>query len=494
MARAGRPTLHTVLTRKRIGSARIRRRPVLLAATTAMSMFMQNAAWAVCADGKTVLPAGGLVVGVAPAPSVASNWSPGIFTAAAGSVFIPDISTHENNAATGALTAGGHNWVFDQGRTLCKETDQGAGNARATGWTMPAINGPDCILLPILKAGAVVSFGDVPFQGDVITPTCNPALLSTATTPNPANTYFNQLGCSISAFNNGGVPVATTQATATSYMFVAGAKSGLFSIPLTNDSATDTDAGKTPGSQNFYSAIPAGQNLTNAAVSKNGQYAIAVSNKKLQTVYACLNPLGDPGPTTKPINPNFFVPSASAVPCMAVGSTNLTVNLTVAFGPDNQLYFGGQHVVAGQTLAVNSFNGTPGGTAAAAWPQCIKQGTTLTIPQAFAAKSSGHCGLAQPNPAISAALGSQTPSLIAHNGYLYAATAAGPVVQFKVTHDAATGHSLYTSRTYAQGFAAATGLGVANDLKSLMVYSDPSGAGVPGQGIITKLPLCEDIP
>ena len=67
-------------------------------------------------------------------------------------------------------------------------------------------------------------------------------------------------------------------------------------------------------------------------------------------------------------------------------------------------------------------------------------------------------------------------------------------MQFKVTHDAATGHSLYTSRTYAQGFAAATGLGVANDLKSLMVYSDPSGAGVPGQEVITKLPLCEDIP
>jgi hypothetical protein len=84
--------------------------------------------------------------------------------------------------------------------------------------------------------------------------------------------------------------------------------------------------------------------------------------------------------------------------------------------------------------------------------------------------------------------------LIAHNGNLYAATAAGPVVQFKVTHDAATGRSLYTPRTYAQGFPAATGLGVAGDLKSLMVYSDPSGAGVLGQEVITKLPLCEDIP
>jgi hypothetical protein len=391
------------------------------------------------------------------------------------------------------LTGGGHNWVFDQGTTLCKQTDEGAGKAVATGWTIPAITGSDCILLPILKAGVVVNFGDVPFQGDVITPTCNPALLSTATTPNPANTYFNQLGCSISAFNNGGVPQATTAATATSYMFLAGIKGGLFSVPLTNDSATDADAGKIAGSRNLYSAIPGGRNLTNAAVSKNGQYVIAVSNKKLQTVYACLNPLGDPGDPRKPINPAFFVPSASAVPCMAVGSTNLTVNLTVTFGPDNQPYFGGNHVVAGQTLAMNSFNGTPGGTAAA-WPQCIKQGTTLTIPQAFAAKSSGHCGLAQPNPAISSALGSQTLASIAHNGSLYAATAAGPVVQFKVTHDAATGHSLYTSRTYAQGFAAATGLGVASDLKSLMVYSDSSGAGVTRQEVVTKLPLCEDIP
>ena len=474
ITKAARPRLHW--------------RRALLATTAALSLG-QNAAWAVCSDG-TTFPAGGYQIGQAPV-AVAANWSPNVFTSTEGSFFIPDSSTADQT--TGAPTGGGHNWAFDQGSTLCKQGDAGSA-AGVTAWILPPNTSQDCIVLPIIKNGAVTNLGDIPFQGAVVTPVCDTTKLSTATTPNPLNTYGNQLGCSIAAFNNGGVPVATTQATATSYLFVAGAKSGLFSIPLTNDSATDTDAGKTPGSQNFYSAIPAGQNLTNAAVSKNGQYAIAVSNKKLQTVYACLNPLGDPGPTTKPINPNFFVPSASAVPCMAVGSTNLTVNLTVAFGPDNQPYFGGQHVVAGQTLAVNSFNGTPGGTAAAAWPQCIKQGTTLTIPQAFAAKSSGHCGLAQPNPAISSALGSQTPSLIAHNGYLYAAAAAGPVVQFKVTHDAATGHSLYTSRTYAQGFAAATGLGVANDLKSLMVYSDPSGAGVPGQGIITKLPLCEDIP
>ena len=59
------------------------------------------------------------------------------------------------------------------------------------------------------------------YQGDVITPTCNPALLA----PNPANTYLNQLGCSISHGQ------ATTPQTATSFLFMAGITGGLFSIP-----------------------------------------------------------------------------------------------------------------------------------------------------------------------------------------------------------------------------------------------------------------------
>ncbi len=147
----------------------------------------------------------------------------------------------------------------------------------------------------------------------MITPTCNPAILAST-----ANTYFNQLGCSISH------GVATDAQHATSFLFVAGVKSGLFSIQLTNGSTiVGADAGKIAGSQYYYSAIPGGSKLTNAAVSKDGRFAIATSDKRSTTVFACLNPLGDPGDPTKPINPQFFVPQASSVPCMAVGSNNL---------------------------------------------------------------------------------------------------------------------------------------------------------------------------
>jgi hypothetical protein len=38
-----------------------------------------------------------------------------------------------------------------------------------------------------------------------------------------------------------------------------------------------------------------------------------------------------------------------------------------------------------------------------------------------------------------------------------------------------------------------TGLGVADDLKSLMTFTDPSAIGNAGQAIIIKAPLCEDM-
>jgi hypothetical protein len=38
-----------------------------------------------------------------------------------------------------------------------------------------------------------------------------------------------------------------------------------------------------------------------------------------------------------------------------------------------------------------------------------------------------------------------------------------------------------------------TGLGVADDLQSLMVFTDSSGLDLAGQEVITKLPLCEDM-
>jgi hypothetical protein len=471
--------------RKSGSRERGRWRRTLLASTAALSLGMQNAAWAVCVDGSTFpANAGGFVIGVAPAPAVAANWSPNVFTGTAGSLFIPDTSVHEHNNATLALTGGGHNWVFDQGSTLCKETDRGTvATAVATGWTIPPTTSNDCVILPIIRGVTVVNFGDIPFQGDVITPTCNPAILAST-----ANTYFNQLGCSISH------GVANTPSTATSFVFVAGIKGGLFSIPLHN-TLGGPDAGKVTGPQSYYSAIPSGQKLTNAAVSKDGQFAIATSDKKVPTVFACLNPLGDPGDPTQPIDPNFFIPPAGAVACMAVGSNNLSVDLTTAFGPDNQPYFGGQAVAAGQKVAATGFGVSNPTTGAfkSAWPQCITQGTTFSIAAAFAAKSGGHCGNAQPNTAVSAALGAQTVSLISHGSYLYGGTITGPVMQFKVTKDA-TGLSHYSSRAYETGLSTTTGLGVADDLKALMVFTDPSAVGVAGQEVVTKLPLCEDMP
>jgi hypothetical protein len=257
-----------------------------------------------------------------------------------------------------ALTHSGHNWVFDQGSTLCKMTDLGSGSAVATGWAIPPNNPTDCVILPIIKNGTVTNLGDIPFQGSVITPTCDPTILSTHA-PNPANTYFNQLGCAISHGK------ATTPQNATSWMFVAGVKGGMFSVRLDNvtNPVKGGEAGKTVGPQNYYSAIPEGSKLTSAAVNANGRFAIATSSKRLQAVYACFNPLGDPGDWTKPINPNFFVPPASQVPCMQVGSNNLPQDSTTDFGPDGQPYFGGRRVIMSSTASLAEHPGPRGPTA-----------------------------------------------------------------------------------------------------------------------------------
>ena len=92
----------------------------------------------------------------------------------------------------------------------------------------------------------------------------------------------------------------------------------------------------------------------------------------------------------------------------------------------------------------------------------------------------------------------QTQAIISHGSYMYAGPLAGTVVQFKVTVDPVSGLSQYAFRTYVTGLAPVagtltTGLGVADDLKSLMVFTDPSGIGTAGQEVITKLPLCEDM-
>jgi len=64
------------------------------------------------------------------------------------------------------------------------------------------------------------------------------------------------------------------------------------------------------------------------------------------------------------------------------------------------------------------------------------------------------------------------------------------VVQFKVTIDPVSGLSQYRIRGYAAGLPAfLSGLGVADDLKSIMVYGQTNGLDF----VTVKLPLCEDL-
>jgi hypothetical protein len=488
-------------------TARRLRRTVALAAT--VTLLSQNFAWAVCSNGQT-MPAGGFVIGRDAVVSTAANWSPNIFTGTAGSIFVPDTSTNEHNNVAEPATGGGHNWVFDQGSTLCKVTDTGTDPAtgRSASWNIPPNTPTDCVILPIIKNGQVTNLGDIPYQGQTVTPTCDPSILAT-----PTNTYFNQLGCSVSAVNNLGTPVATTPQTATTFMFVAGIKGGLFSIPLNNvvPATPGGTAGKTVGPQNYYSDIPEGQKLTNAAVSPDGMFAVVTSIRRAQFVYACLNPLGDPGDPTQPITfatLTTFANSAitSQVKCMQAGSNNLAVDLTTAFGPDNQPYFGGQRIV-------NSFNGQPGGTTSTAWPQCLFLGATGlpgtlqgNLKAVFNAHSANRCGSAQPNFGFSSALVTQPQAIIGHTNvrgdkYLYTGPLGGTIVQFKLTVNPFSGITQYTFRTVLTGISLNTGLGIADDLTysggngdgSLMIFSDPSAVGLAGQETVTRLPLCEDM-
>ena len=488
---------------------RLHWRRALLATTAAISLG-QNAAWATCLDGST-FPPGGYQIGVAPV-AVAANWSPNVFTATEGSYFIRDSSTADQ--VTGAPTQGGHNWAFDQGSTLCKDGDAGSA-VGTTGWILPPNTSTDCIVLPIIKNGKVTNLGDIPFQGSVVTPACDPTKLSTALTANPLNTYANQLGCSIAAFNNGGVPAATTEATATSYMFVAGIKGGLFNYQLNNNGPI----GKTVGSFSYYSDIPEGLKLMSGQVSADGQFAFAVSDRRGQTeVWACIDPLGNPGDPAKPLNPGFFVPDASSVFCGGIGQTGLATNLATMFGPDNQPYLGGQRVI-------NTFLNTPGGAQGGTWPQCIHFGGGAPNVSGFAlhdailadlsssayqtssgaqnvgrttlANTANKCGTATANAGFTSALITQPSSIRSHiaadgTGYMYTGPLGGLVVQAHLGTDF-VGRTTYKTRTYLSGISLSTGLGVADDLKSLMVMTDPSAIGLAGQEAITKTPLCEDM-
>jgi len=492
-----------IMIRQRKGANLSKRLRRVGATATALTFLCQNFAWALCADGST-FPATGYVNGQPPA----ANWSPGVFTGTAGSIFVPDKSIFENNDPAQPVTGAGHNWAFDQGTTTCKETDIGPAGGTPTSWAIPSSDPTNCLLLPVINGTAgnpplpvIKAITDVPFQGEAITPTCDPTLLSQPGVPNPANSRLNQLGCAISQ----GAP--TTPQTATTFLFVTGIKGGLFSVQLTNipNPVIGGPAGKVISTfPSFYSAIPLGQKLTSAAVSPDGMFAIATSSKHLQSVFACLNPLGDPGDPSLPINPNFSIPAGNLVKCMSVGNNGLQADLTTAFGPDNQPYFGGQRTV-------DSFNFVPGGSAATAWPQCIFNGfgfatpvpTTLAdkLQAVFNANSANHCGNAVPNAGFVVAAVTQPQALISHGSYMYVSSSAAEaggnssVVQFKVTVDPVSGLSHYELRTYLSGnVPVVTGLGVADDLGSLMVFTDPSGIGLAGQEVITKLPLCEDLP
>jgi hypothetical protein len=489
---------------------------ILLASTAALSLVVPDIARAACSDGST-MPAGGFVVGRDPQVSTAANWSQNVFTGTAGSIFVPDASTTEHNNVGAPSTGGGHNWVFDQGSTLCKETDTGIdpGTGRSASWAIPPNTSTDCMLLPVIKNGKVVNLGDIPYQGQTVTPLCDTSKLSTIG-KNPLNTYANQLGCSISALkNNGALADMKDPRLATTYLFVAGIKGGLFSIPLDNVNQVlpGGTAGKTVGPQQYYSDIPEGSKLTNAAVSPDGMFAMATSIRRAQFVIACLNPLGDPGDPTKPITlktlTNFANTAVTTqVKCSQVGSNNLSVDLTTVFGPDNQPYFGGQRIV-------NSFNGQPGGTTPSAWPQCTflgvlgLAGTTMNkMKTVFRTHTANNCGTAQPNFGFSSALVTQPNAIVTHvaaNGdmYMYTGPLGGTIVQFKLTINSFTKMTSYQFRTYLTGVSLTTGLGVADDVSyaspgangagSLMIFTDPTAVGLAGQEVVTRLPLCEDM-
>ena len=465
---------------------RIRQVTALVVAATFLG---QNYAWAICSDGSTV-PAEGFVIGKKPVANP-DNWSSGVFTGTTGSLWIPDTSVYEHNDPSKPLTGGGHNWVFDQGATLCKVTDTGRANALATGWAIEPNFPTFCVILPVIRQGLVTNIGDVPIQGDAITPTCDPSqYVNNDPVTGPAlatNTYFNHLGCSISH------GVATTPQTATTFLFVAGKKSGMFSIPLDNVTGpvVGGEAGKTITAQNYFSQIPSDSILTSAAVSKDGQFAIATSKRNDLRVWGCLNPLGNPGDPTQAISPFFFIPDGSEVLCMQVGSNNLQQDLTTVFGPDNQPYFGGQRVV-------NTFDSDPGSSSivhvTTAWPNCIWQTFGLSsVSDAFVNFFQNGCGSAQPNFAFTQQLVIQPQALLSHGKYMYAAPNAGTVYQFLVTVNPITGFSEYQARTLVSGLSLVTGLGVDDAHESLFIYSDPTGAELSGREFVTKMPLCEDM-
>jgi hypothetical protein len=468
----------------------------IAATATALTFMLQNFAWAVC-NNNTNFPLGGF------SPATAINWSPLTFTGTLGSVWVPDISVNEHNNTKEPLTQGGHDWVFDQGSTTCKETDVGGASGPVTAWSIPPNNAADCILLPIIKivSGQLVvqNFGDIPQRGTALTPTCDPTKLST-TAPNPANTYFNQLGCALLLLNTGKVQLNTPQ-TATTYFFTSGIKSGLFAYLLNNVSVSTPgqEAGKTlGGGLLYYARLNPGQRFDSAVITPDGKYLLGASSKTNDAVFACRNPLGDPGDLTKPINLQAFAVStntnpssltAPGVQCMQIGQGGDTRVKGLALGGDGQPYMAGVGIVANFTnfpACIATGFGVPAGTT-----------TDQAIALAFAANSQNHCGTATPNKVLNTdpsgvAIKNETFALVSHGQYLYRAIKFGIVYQAKIGATGAT-----AQRVFATGLASPTGVGFSQDngtpAASTMLYDDPTALGLTAQERIYKLPICEDI-
>ena len=502
------------------GGRNIRQITALAIATTFLT---QNFAWAVCSDG-TTFPAGnqGFVYSTLStvAPSLA-NMSPNMFTGTAGSVFIPDNSSFENNnSAVGPSTialdgsgiaglpvaaVGGHNWVFDQGSCTSKATDTGPADQPATGWTFTSNTTTDCILLPVVKTvnGQIIftSFGVVPLQSQAIVFTCDPTALATAPlTPNPRNTRLNQIGCSIQRLFTGAF-TAADQTTGPAYLVVSSINGGLFTQKLDNTpNNAKGDSGRVISELRYFNDIPDGTKLTNAAVSPDGHYVIATSIRRNPNVWMCNMPFGDPGRIDSPpvdnatfaqsydtlaINPN-------AVKCLtSVATTGLSVTLSNLFGPDGQPYVGGQS-------GLRAIGANPGSIfLPSAWPQCIafNKGETFTLPAIYPYQAAAignptvgnYNAVAQLDAAINDVVhkhsnggcafsgnvsGSpvvQPQSLAgytASNGhmYMFSAGLGQPVEQVRITQ-ATDGTSHYTFRNYFSGGTGfTTGVGVVPDM------------------------------
>jgi hypothetical protein len=474
---------------------RIRR---IAATTTALTFMLQNFALAFCNNGATVPPGG-----FTPLLS-GSSWSPLTFTGTLGSVWVPDNSTCENNRV-GSLfgctpgipaTGGGHDWVFDQGSTTCKETDVGenAQTGQPTAWAIPPVNLTDCIELPVFRVagGAFVAqnFGDIPQRGAALTPTCDPTKLST-NGPNPANTYLNQLGCALVLVDTGTVQ-ANTPNTATTYLFTAGIKSGLFAVSLNNypTSTPGGEAGKVNSGFTYYARTSGGQRFDSAAITPDGQYLLGGSSRTNDAVFACRNPLGDPGDLTKPIDMQAFSASTNTSPrsttapgvqCMQIGQGGDGRIKGLAVGADGQPYFGGINIMTNFTN----------------FPACIAVGSGTDIPGAFANNSQNHCK-ATPNKVLNTspdptatAIKVETQALTSHGNYLYRGVKGGFIYQANVDATAGVTHQ----RLFAN-IVGPSGIGFSQDngtaAASTVLYDDPTALGLAAQEKIYKLPICED--